>query len=68
MINIEGQNSIQSDEGLLMFMRRDNLDAFWGLSLGKVWSNLGSLKRMRRDYIKGKLFSHILPNLVLFPL
>ena len=66
--NIEVSNLIARDEGLLIIMRRENLDACWGTEPSTVGGNFGSLRRMRSDALEGKLFSYPLSQFGLFPL
>ena len=47
---------MDSDEGLQMFMRRENLDAFWGLEQNTVDVNLGYFRSTRRHVLEGQLF------------
>ena len=54
---------MDSDEGLQMFMRRENLDAFLGLEQNTVVVNLGSFRSTRRDVLEGQLFLNSLPPL-----
>ena len=44
--NIEGQNLTSTDKGLMILMRRENLDACWGTEPSTVVGNLGSLRRI----------------------
>ena len=57
MRNIEGWDLIPRDEGLLILMRRENLDACWGIEQITVGWNLEYLRRTRRDTLEGKLFT-----------
>ena len=60
--NIEGQNLMARDEGILILMRRANMDTFWGTYKSTVEGNLVSLKRIRRDVLEGNFSLHALLN------
>ena len=60
--NIEGQNLMARDEGILILMRRANMDTFWGTYKSTVEGNLVSLKRIGRYVLEGNVFNTPLLN------
>ena len=68
MRNIEGRNLVLRDEGLLILMRRENPDAFWGTEPSTVGGDLVSLIIIRIDILEGRLVSHPMSQLSPFPL